>query len=822
MGDSMWAHTKRLEERLRDLSDQYNKSTSDSSKGFWNWEWGTEKIWYSPECWILLGFNPSGPFPENRLSSFIDRLHPDDVERWQEELRQHVEFGKPYNINFRLWCVTGEYRWFRVQGYLQRNCQGHGIAMLGTVRDISQQLYIELVLSETQLCVQDSFREITALRSALDQHSLLSVADRSGKIIDVNTAFCEISGYKKEDLLGQDHRILNSGFHPKSFWKEMWRRIAAGEAWQGEVCNRRKDGSLYWVNSTIVPYLGAEGKIEKYVSIRFDITAQKAAERALLAAQAGAEAANAAKSEFIANMSHEIRTPMTAILGFTELIAAESIDCPGAQGRLNEYVATIRRNGEHLLQIINDILDISKIEAGKLFVERIETNPLQLIHEVVNLMDIRARSKGISLTMEVLSPIPKLVDSDPLRVRQILVNLIGNSIKFTDKGSVSIRCSFDAIANQLIFAVVDSGIGISDEQKENLFEAFVQADTSTSRRFGGTGLGLRISKRLAQLLGGDIDCESTLGHGSTFTVSIDAGKNRVHEFITLNQYQESQPPLTIQSSSPIEVKESSTKYRLERMRILLAEDGPDNQRLISHILKKAGADVVVVENGLEAARRLNALDDALFNPCPFDLVLTDMQMPILDGYELVKMLREKGASVPIIALTAHAMTSDEEKCLLTGCDGYASKPIDKNHLIELCHEWGRKDPATLRPPRTDLWGVSMPLEKERTPLTSMLAKDPEMIELVRSFIDTLPQKIGIIRRSFSEKDYECLFVLAHQLKGSGGGYGFPEISDAAAELESRISSLGQVEHIKEAVQELVQLCERAQLEPIGDLSPSNR
>jgi len=414
-----------------------------------------------------------------------------------------------------------------------------------------------------------------------------------------------------------------------------------------------------------------------------------------------------AKSEFLANMSHEIRTPMTAILGFVELLEndAEFISDPA---RAASAVRTIRKNGEHLLAVINDVLDMSKIEAGKMTVECIAFDPVTVVKDVVSLMKVRAEGKGITLWIEYPKLVPQYIRSDPTRLRQILLNLVGNAIKFTEVGSVSMHIDFFTAVGQpgaehghLRIGVTDSGIGLTAEELKLLltFEAFSQADTSTTRKFGGTGLGLRIASTLAKLLGGGIEIASTPGHGSTFSVTIDAGSLvgvRLVNPAPENQsslpggqpLSESAPPLPFQTSPA--AGEQLSAAPLSGLCILLAEDGPDNQRLISFHLQKGGASVTVAENGLAAVQVFNAAEAA---GKPFDLVLMDMQMPELDGYEATALLRKAGVSQPIIALTAHAMAEDRQKCLDAGCDDYESKPIDKRTLLSKCLMWAEKSRA---------------------------------------------------------------------------------------------------------------------------------
>jgi signal transduction histidine kinase/ActR/RegA family two-component response regulator len=385
----------------------------------------------------------------------------------------------------------------------------------------------------------------------------------------------------------------------------------------------------------------------------------------LTTATEAAEAANVAKSDFLANMSHEIRTPMTAILGFADVVLENVTDEVSVNG-----LKTIQKNGHHLLEIINDILDLSKIESNKIEIDWTQCSPCQIVKDVISLMQVRANAKGLALEVTYDGPIPQHIQSDETRLRQALINLVGNAIKFTETGTIRIvtRLSVESLIE---FDVVDSGIGMTEEQLSKLFQPFAQADTSTTRNFGGTGLGLTISKRFAEMLGGSIDVSSVAGEGSTFTLSVATG--------TLDGVK------MISGSDEVEVltqedqRSTGKKVGLD-CRILLAEDGPDNQRLISFVLQKAGADVTVADNGQIA---FDLASQARDEGSPFDVILMDMQMPVLDGYGATKKLREAGYTGPIIALTAHAMAGDRKKCTDAGCDEYTTKPIDKPKLLEL-------------------------------------------------------------------------------------------------------------------------------------------
>ncbi len=437
-----------------------------------------------------------------------------------------------------------------------------------------------------------------------------------------------------------------------------------------------KNGEYKWIlDIGEVSDRDAQGKPLRMTGVHVDIDEHMKLVATLRHTREQAEAASMAKSEFLANMSHEIRTPMTAILGYTELLADESLpaDAPWRE----RTVSTIRRNGEHLLAIINDILDISTIEAGKMTLEPRAVSPLAVIQQVATLLTPRASEHGIELKTNLHDSVATTVRTDPVRLRQIVMNLVGNAIKFTEHGSVTISgYAVESIGGrELVIDVTDTGIGMSPKQVGRLFGAFTQADTSTTRRFGGTGLGLRISRRLAQLLGGDVTVTSSPGVGSRFSLRIAAARADADTAATPNLA--AAGVVAGEPARPATVGTVAAGAPLAGRRILLVDDGVDNQRLIGFHLKRAGADVMIAEHGKQALEMVAA------GPA-FDLILMDMQMPVMDGYTAVAELRRQGLTTPVIALTAHAMSGDREKCIQAGCSKYATKPVDRVALIEMC------------------------------------------------------------------------------------------------------------------------------------------
>jgi two-component system, sensor histidine kinase and response regulator len=394
----------------------------------------------------------------------------------------------------------------------------------------------------------------------------------------------------------------------------------------------------------------------------------RAMNQQLAAAQVAAEAASKAKSEFLTNMSHEIRTPMTSILGFAELMRDEM--AVYAENENAEFIDAIIRNAKHLLGIISDILDMAKIESGKFDLHRSPCSPFDIVANSVATMLPEANDKGLTLRVEYLDYIPDTIHTDPIRLQQILINLISNAVKFTKSGGIRVVTEIvqnDQAQSLLSLRVIDTGIGINEVQLGKLFRRFSQVDASLTRKYGGSGLGLVISKRLANILGGDITVESKPGQGSTFTVTVETKP------IAAEKSTDDKNSTALGITAPMIAEKDPANQR-----ILLTEDCADNQRIISLILSKAGYKVNIADNGHIAYEKATA---AMYEGKPFDIILMDMQMPVMDGYEATRRLRSIGYTHPIVALTAHATPGDRKKCMDAGCDYYITKPINRNELL---------------------------------------------------------------------------------------------------------------------------------------------
>ncbi len=556
-------------------------------------------------------------------------------------------------------------------------------------RDQLAQEVVNRVQAEAEL--RASERKIREIADAMP--AMVLQTDASGAGVFVNRFATELTGHDASRFITNDWTLI---VHPDDRERVQWifaDAVAKRQPYYSRYRIQTASGEDRWLLERGTPFSDANGQFAGMICCATDITDQVAAEEHLRwqaieleKAVEAAESASRAKSNFLANMSHEIRTPMNAILGFSDLLLDPNISREDRMG----HVQTIRRNGDHLMTIINDILDISKIEAGEMRVERIACEPLSVLEDVRSLMQVRAKDRGLLLEVQTLTPVSEKVMSDPHRMRQVLINLVGNAIKFTAEGSV--RMTLAARGDRLEFVVQDTGIGMTPEEMSRLFKPFAQADDSMSRRFGGTGLGLAICKKLATMMGGDVTVTSTPGAGSSFTFTMQAQPVANARMVELGRTHDAPPPKTIaQEPAPAtaqvaQAASATANKPLQGLRVLLAEDAPDNQRLIGHHLRTAGAEVTLAENGaiaMEAALARHETDTR------FDVIFMDMQMPEMDGYTATTLLRERGYKGSIVALTAHAMGEDRERCIRAGCDDYVTKPVDKGKLVATAKSWSR-------------------------------------------------------------------------------------------------------------------------------------
>ena len=511
---------------------------------------------------------------------------------------------------------------------------------------------------QAEVKLQSSLRELEDLKFALDQHCNVSRTDEEGIITFVNERFCSISKFSHDELMGKNHRVVNSGHHPKEFFGELWRTIKSGQSWKAEVKNRAKDGGLFWSDTTIVPFCDTQGKPFQYIAIRTDITSLKRIEEELRRAKDVAEQASRAKSEFLANMSHEIRTPLNGIMGMTDLALETELS-----REQREYLETVKTSSDSLLTVINDILDFSKIEAGKIDLEVADFDVRDSLETTLKTLAVRADEKGLELLCEVAPEVPEVVRGDVTRLKQVVLNLVGNAIKFTNQGEVAVRVQVEAEDGRdlvLRFTVSDTGIGIAEDKREKIFDPFAQADTSTTRKYGGTGLGLTISVRLVRMMGGKIWVESEEGRGSHFHFTVRVGAADRKE-------------IKVGSAAPPQI--------LRGVRVLVVDDNGTNRRILEGMLKRWEMRPVSAKGGEEALAQLVAARKA---GDAFGLIVTDMHMPKMDGFALVERIRRRPelSTATIMMLTSAGHRGDAERCQKLGVSAYLLKPIRQSELRE--------------------------------------------------------------------------------------------------------------------------------------------
>jgi PAS domain S-box-containing protein len=620
------------------------------------------------------------------------------------------------------------------------------------------------------------------VRSALDTMAEgLLVLDNKEQIMLANRAFATLLTTTPEALLGRrvgEFPWSGAEGEPLEPDTRPWHSaLISGEAQKNQrVRLTLPDSPRLTLMINCSPILGSGGKNVGVMVSFDDVTQLEETEIELVKSKEAADAANQAKSAFLANMSHEIRTPMNAILGFTELLK-RGFGRDSAE--THKHLEIIHSSGKHLLELINDILDLSKVESGHLEIERIRFNPYLVIQEVVRVLSGRASEKGIGLELQIQNDVPETISGDPSRIRQIVTNLVGNAVKFTEHGGVTVTAYAERLAGdtlQFHIDIADTGIGMSPEATTRIFEDFVQADVSVTRKFGGTGLGLAISRKFAKALGGDITVESEPGAGSMFRVSLDAGSAMEVAWVTPEQ------ALAVADAPRMQER---TEWVFPAAQILVVDDGPENREFVKVVLEEYGLTIDEAGNGRIAVEMAIATD--------YDLILMDVQMPEMDGLTATKLMRDHGLQTPIIALSANVMKGFEQELFDAGYTDYLTKPIDLDRfmskLAELLNAEPKQEPFTEAIMSESLIEEASNAE-DTSPIVSRLGRNNQKFaKVIARFVGRLEEQLPAMDEAFWAQDFEALAKLAHWLKGAGGTVGFDVFYEPASELESAAKTM---------------------------------
>ena len=772
-----------LQGKVAERTAQLNAIFDAVPIGTWNVDLISNRGEFQGQIGPIFGIPGDGT--DLRFEDLLRTVHPEDLRRLKEASLRAQETGEAIDQEFRVIWPDGSVHWVLTQGGVSKHADGKAVAVSGIDVDITRLKNAEMALQASEASVR-KLNEALERRIRLQTKELVEsekrfrlmveglrdyaffMLDTAGNVVSWNLGAQRIHGFAAEEIVGKHCSVLLTQEDRESAHPEQQLQLAAEQGQHEESGWRlRRDGARFWAHVLTTAVYNDAGDLCGFSEITRDITERKKAQEEIEEQRKRAEESNQAKSRFLASMSHEIRTPMNAILGMTELLWETELD-----EDQRHYVEIFRRAGVSLMDLINDILDLSKIESGRLELEHREFDLETVVADVVELLAGRAHDKGIGLRTRLLPGLPKRVVGDAARLRQVLVNLVGNSIKFTSSGEVliTVENSAPAEAGSIKFLVSDTGIGIPHDKLSSIFEAFEQVDASTTRKYGGTGLGLPISKRLVECMGGALGVESELGRGSTFYFTAKFGTAEKRESPWQSDQAAGQPGPD-QPARPAH--------------LLVAEDSADNRFVIEAYLRGTPYSVTFAEDGGAAVKQ--------FQEGIFDAILMDMQMPVMDGPAATRAIREieqreKRTPVPIVALTANAHRDAVQACQAAGCTAHLAKPVSKPALLRALQEalsgaahsqpapvqtaTGR--PATPVPPA--------PLSAEDRTLAAVTI--PEGLEAIAPrYLSArrkeLPEMVALLAAS----DFEQISSRGHNMKGTGRSYGFPDLSDIGAALE---------------------------------------
>jgi PAS domain S-box-containing protein len=793
-------NTKKLEEQAHDLSREKQKlSEAQKLAHIGSWEWDIEKNMITSSDELRNIFGLPGNLSHLTFEEIFSLVHPEDREPMRKSLQDAVQGLHPLNSHQRIVRSDKTIRTLHTHAELIKDKDNRPV-LVGTSQDVTERLHEEN-LEKLVLAATKSYNSVLIL-------------SKDGRIEWVNEGFTKLSGFSTEEVVGTYGDVLKNGNEKDILeQKQYYERVLKYKVpMTYENKNFTSKGIGYWVITTLTPVLGSNGEVERLIAIDSDITLRKQMEEELLTtnkiaehslmkgnkalleltiAKKQLEESMKVKEKFLANMSHEIRTPMNAIVGFTNLLLKGAHSAEQRQ-----YINAIKTSGENLLVIINDILDFSKIQSGKINFEQIDLRVPQVISTLIELMLPKSVEKNVKLSTRLDKRIPEQLIGDPTRLNQILLNLVGNAIKFTEKGEVRIEADLvneNPTDVKIRFNIVDTGIGVPEAKQATIFDGFSQATDDTTRKYGGTGLGLTIVKQLVELQGGTISVKSKEGEGSEFSVVLSFRKN-LHK-------QSSQPDQVIKQEEEINT--------LEGIHVLLVEDNYLNQVLATKVLTDWKLNVDVAENGLVALDKLGQFD--------FDVILMDIQLPEMDGYEATRTIRNKmqghKSKTPIIAMTAHAINGEADKCFDAGMNDYISKPFDTRVLYSKIAGVLKKQKESHKSNQTTTMNQTLSKLTDLSYLRQLANGSDEFIQnMISIFLQQTPEAIEKMESAEKVKDWKAVRAAAHKMKPSFGFMGIKVLKDTIENLEENAANEKNLDQIAGLIAEIKSCCEKAILE----------
>ena len=641
LGLSSTMDMAKLEDTKEGSNNQLNDIERITHFGHWELDWSTKTEYWSDELYHILGYDKQQITPSR--TALQSRVHPEDAQPLQDAYIRLWDQQKGFRQCYRIKISE------HIVQYIEEDCkvefdkQQKLLRVVGVLRNVTEQQEQAKQLHVANQAVYD-------LEYALNQTTLVLVLNNREEIVSVNRKFCKISGFQEQEVIGKNYGLLGHKQLDEVLWKEIQNEIHQGKVWQGELQEYTKEQTVYWTQTSIVPFLDDNGIPIQYIVTQIDITNRKHLEKKLREAKKEADKNAKIKEDFLANMSHEIRTPMNGVLGFSRLLLQTKMN-----NLQHEYAQSIYSSAENLLVIVNDILDVSKIESGTFQLKETPFNLKKRIEEGLSILKVSVQKKNLTFNIHVDPNIPEMILGVPDRLSQVLINLVGNAIKFTKKGSIVLEVSLES--GYLLFKVTDTGIGIPEDKLETIFESFTQAENYSTREYSGTGLGLSISKKLVDVMGGQIGVTSKLGVGSTFFFSLP--------FKTFEQ----------QVDHSIAIQNTIAVPNADVPLILVVEDNKVNQELVLIYLNLLACECHVAENGIEAL--------ASVQQHQYDLILMDVQMPKMDGMAATSAIRKINSKVPIVAMSAHALEREKKRCFEIGMNDYIAKPFKVEALQEI-------------------------------------------------------------------------------------------------------------------------------------------